>query len=665
MNNANANVTLSEMDDEYSAYDFDLSELESQLENDLSDKLANLEMSEEERKNIGNPDKLGTVVYDTVMNHINSQIAGLGAEEFVANNNEKSLDLRSSAHIQTTKNFAKGKIAKNNSKIDYQDRYDKWQNSFEKDEDNSSIKTKKNYDTGELEKVLRNEDKEKGIKSARYEFDSGRDKGSASVHKDHTISVAEIIRDPHANAHLDKEEQIKFANSDKNLGDLDSSANSSKGDRPMTEWLEKERNGQKNSERFNIDEEELRKRDKIAREEFERITTEGERKSIETGKQSQKDEAKRMAASASKAIGIQFLMTLLKDFLKEVTFKLIAWFKSGKKKIETFLSAMKDAIHDFVTKLRKEIGKHVKNALDTGVKLLVGAIFKPMARIIRRFGAMITQGFKSIKEAIAYLRDPANKNKPFSIKAAQVGKIVVAGLTGAGAILFGQAIESGISIIPVVGQFLAFEIPLIGSLSSLIGLFMGALISGVLGAIVLNMIDKFIARRLEQEAVKEQITKGNEALVTQYHLAAVRQEAMQRNKHDVNYSIRDRHLIAADQMRESISKKESIEKEVKQRAEERIERQRIDGLKFQEELKIDKEKYFIEELKAEEEIKEREEKRLAAQRLMKDELEKIKEKNRAEEKKLAERSKPQGNSINQNDSNNFDFDELFEQLNKL
>ena len=34
--------------------------------------------------------------------------------------------------------------------IDYQDRYDKWQNSFEKDGDNGSIKTQKNYDTGEL-----------------------------------------------------------------------------------------------------------------------------------------------------------------------------------------------------------------------------------------------------------------------------------------------------------------------------------------------------------------------------------------------------------------------------------------------------------------------------------------------------------------------------------
>ena len=664
MNNANANLTLSEIDD-HSVHDFDLSELESQLENDLSDKLADLKMSEEDRKNISNPDNLGTVVYNTVMEHINNQIPGLGAEEFVEKNKGNPLDLRSDAHIQTTENFAIGKIAKNNSKINYQDRHDEWKNSFEKDEETGVIKTTKNYDTGELENILRKENKEKGIKSARYEFDNGRDKGSASVHKDHTISVAEIIRDPHANAHLDKEEQIKFANSDKNLGDLDSSANSSKGDRPMTEWLEKERNGKKNSERFNINEEELRKRDAVAREEFEKIKTEGVRKSIETGKQSQKEEAIRIATSTSKAIGIQFIITLLKDFLKEVTRKLIAWFKSGKKKIETFLSAMKDAIHDFITNLRNEIGKHIKNALETGVKLLVGAIFKPMASIIRKFGAMISQGFKSLKEAIAYLREPTNKNKPFSIKIAQIGKIVVAGLTGAGAILLGQAIESGISKIPVVGQFLAFKIPLIGSLSSLIGLFMGALVSGILGAIALNMIDKFIARRLEQEAVKEQITKGNEIIATQYQLKAIREEEMQRNKHDVINSIRDRHLMAADKMRESISKKESIEKEVKQRAERRIEKQRIDDLTLQEELKIAKENYFREELKANEEIKAREEKKRAEESLMKDELEKIKEMNRAEEKKLAERSKPQGNSINQNDSNNFDFDGLFEQLNKL
>ena len=39
---------------------------------------------------------------------------------------------------------------------------------------------------------------------------------------DHVISAAEIIRDPAANAHMTREEQINFANSEKNLNLMDS-----------------------------------------------------------------------------------------------------------------------------------------------------------------------------------------------------------------------------------------------------------------------------------------------------------------------------------------------------------------------------------------------------------------------------------------------------------
>ena len=40
------------------------------------------------------------------------------------------------------------------------------------------------------------------------------------------------------NAHLSKEEQIAFANSDKNLNEMRSDLNRSKKDTPMTEWLD-------------------------------------------------------------------------------------------------------------------------------------------------------------------------------------------------------------------------------------------------------------------------------------------------------------------------------------------------------------------------------------------------------------------------------------------
>lgn len=72
----------------------------------------------------------------------------------------------------------------------------------------------------------------------------------------------------------------------------------------------------------------------------------------------------------------------------------------------------------------------------------------------------------------------------------EVGKIIVTGATAGGAILLGETIEKGLMTIPVF----AFQIPLLGSLASLLGMFFGALISGLIGALALNLIDKMIAK---------------------------------------------------------------------------------------------------------------------------------------------------------------------------
>lgn len=78
------------------------------------------------------------------------------------------------------------------------------------------------------------------VKSARKPFDESRPRGSAERHTDmdHTVSAAEIIRDPAANAHMTKKEQIDFANSEANLYEMDLSLNRSKGDKSTTEWLD-------------------------------------------------------------------------------------------------------------------------------------------------------------------------------------------------------------------------------------------------------------------------------------------------------------------------------------------------------------------------------------------------------------------------------------------
>ena len=547
MKNENAQIEQLEFENEY---DFNFDYLERKLEDDLSFSISDLDLLEEDQKKIGNPDSLGEIIHNTVMDQINNQIAGLGAEEFIEKNNKLEFDPRSSAHIQTTENFAKGKIAHHNKEINYHKRYDNWQNKFQKNEE-GEIRTR-NDKTGKTKAIIVNE--------ARGIFDRDRATGSKEkgTDMDHTVSAAEIIRDPEANTHLTEQKQVEFANGKENLNEMNSSHNQSKSDLKTDEWLDNPNSkGQKPREIFDgLDEKkekEYRAKDKEARKKYIEDKTKGKQESIITGKKSQKEEIGKMASSAGKAVGAQFIMKLLKDLLTEIIRNLISWFKSKVKKIDTFLHAMKTAIKSFVQRLKNEIGKHIKDAISIGVKVILGAIFKPIGRIIQKFGTMIKQGYNSIKNAIDYLRNPENKNASLSVKVAQIGKIVVTGLTAAGAILGGQIIESGLVVIPVVGQILAFEIPLIGSLASLIGLFMSAMVAGILGAIVLKLIDKFIAKRLQRELVIQQIDKSNEILKTQSELINVVEHKLDNTKNKVKSSIINRHIEANKILGDSLS----------------------------------------------------------------------------------------------------------------
>lgn len=114
------------------------------------------------------------------------------------------------------------------------------------------------------------------VRGARKPFDQGRPIGSTErgTDMDHTVSAGEIIRDPAANAHLSKGEQIAFANSEVNLNEMDAGQNRSKGDKAMTDWLDNpNKNGQKPNEIFDISEEQdkqYREKDAEARAEYEK-----------------------------------------------------------------------------------------------------------------------------------------------------------------------------------------------------------------------------------------------------------------------------------------------------------------------------------------------------------------------------------------------------------
>ena len=545
----NDNATSNKIEQDLYTSDFDIDELEKNLESSLEEDLADLDFLEEDKNKIGNPDTLGKAVMDVVWEQVINQIGLVAGEDFIKENRGLKLDLSKDAHIQTTENFAEGKIADHNTEIDYTQRYADWRNNFQKNEDGNT-KTKIDYRTGEEKEVLRVKNTKKDPNGENYNYnynarefiDKDRPQGSKIVQKDHTISAAEIIRDPEAAAHLTRDEQANFANSEKNLVDLDAAANQSKSDSKMEDWLDSERDGKKPAERFNIDENELREREKIAREEYEKEKREGEKRSIESGKKSRKQEANRIGKKALRSV----VMGMLAELLRNIIGKLIAWFKSSERKLKTLLESIKEAISKFLHNVEKNLLTAGKTLTSTVATAIMGPIFSTVQKIWQ----LLKQGAKSIKEAIDYIKNPANRKKSFGIIMLEIGKIVMTGLTAAGALVLGDLIEKGLMTIPV---FAAIQIPLLGSLANIVGIFLGAVVAGIIGAIILNKIDQLIAKKKKAQITCDQIDKANEILKKQAIKQEIDKYRLNETKIKVANDLKSRHDEAKGIIRESVN----------------------------------------------------------------------------------------------------------------
>ena len=517
---------------------FDFDALEEKLQGQLENELADLQVLTDEKEKIGSPDELGKVIGNVVWEQFLNQIAVTAGEDFIEANRGLTLDLRDEAHIQTTENFANGKIATHNTEIDYQQRYDDWQSNFQKDE-NGTVVTHKTR-SGNEEATL--------VKGARKPFDENRPSGSKEKHTDmdHTVSAGEIIRDPAAAAHMTKDEQVDFANSDANLNEMDSSWNRSKGDKSMKEWLDNENSkGQKPDDIFDMSEEDKKKlleKDAEAREEYEKRKKEGERKSIEAGKKSQKEEAFRIGKKTLRAV----VMQLLTELIREIITKLVKWFRSAQKALGTLLDSLKEAIHSFVGNMKTRL----INAGSTVFTTVATAIIGPVVATIKKAWMMLKQGWKSLKDAVKYIKDPANKGKPIGILMMEVGKIIIAGMTATGALMLGEVIEKGLMTIPIF----AFEIPLLGSLASILGIFLGAVVAGIIGAIAINLIEKQIEKRLKNDNLDARIDKNNKILNLQHQVQKVNEVKMEQTKAASVQNMYDRHVAAAETMASSVEK---------------------------------------------------------------------------------------------------------------
>ena len=466
--------------DEVQSLNYD--ELEELLEQQFEMEFSNLESLQTEFKEIGSPDKLSEVILDEIWNQFGNQIGlDMTSDTLLKQYNDnidkpKEYTKVIGKSILEDKRF---KDAKNNMK-------DKLRSGTLKDE----------Y-TGKTLKI------------------------NEKVNLDHVVPRKQIFENPWRK--IADIETVDLANKSENFAATNESLNKSKGAKSNSEYIKNRELREKDLkdqlkrvndkiDKMNISDAEKRNlkaennkriNDKLAADSKKMLKSEKTAKKA-INKDIAKKASVRMANKAGKDAIKAMLVASLFGMLKEIMNALVRYFKSKKQSFDAFLKEMKKALHSFFGKIKD----FIKVGVDSFVGSIVGEIIGAFAEKLRKLPNLVKQLFGSIRESISYLSNPENQSHSTAIKIAHVSKIITSALLGVGAMFLGEYFEQFLNKIPGM----TFEIKLLGTIANILGMFFASLLTGILGAIIINGLDGFISRKLQDENKKQQADKKNELL---------------------------------------------------------------------------------------------------------------------------------------------------------
>ena len=206
---------------------------------------------------------------------------------------------------------------------------------------------------------------------------------------------------------------------------------------------------------------------------------------------------------------------------------------------------MKEAFQSVINDFRHNVLSTVRTSLITVGEMLFGPIVRTITKILSIAKILST----SLNQAYNYITDKNNKDKPISILVMEVAKIFIAAGSGIGAVALGGTIEAFLMTIPGF----AIEIPLFGSIASIVGLFMGALVSGIIGGIILNFLNRFIQKRLKGIASEQVVKQGSVVLRKQGQLLNLNGNRLAEEQERSSVEIRERHKGSAELQKNIIS----------------------------------------------------------------------------------------------------------------
>ena len=457
-------------------------ELEEILEQQFKMEFSNLESLQTEFKEIGSPDKLSEVILDEIWNQFGNQIGlDMTSDTLLKQYNDnidkpKEYTKVIGKSILEDKRF---KDAKNNMK-------DKLRSGTLKDE----------Y-TGKTLKI------------------------NEKVNLDHVVPRKQIFENPWRK--IADIETVDLANKPENFAATNESLNKSKGATSNSDYIknrearEKKLKDQVQRANEKIDKKNIsdaekrnlkaennkRLNDKLAADSKKMLKSEKTAKKA-INKDIAKKASVRMANKAGKEAVKAMFVAALFGMLKEIMNALVRYFKSKKQSFDAFLKEMKKALHSFFGKIKD----FIKVGVDSFVGSIVGEIIGAFAEKLRKLPNLVKQLFGSIRESISYLSNPENESHSTAIKIAHISKIITSALVGVGAMFLGEYFEQFLNKIPGM----TFEIKLLGTIANILGMFLASLLTGILGAIIINGLDSFISRKLQDENKRQQADKRNELL---------------------------------------------------------------------------------------------------------------------------------------------------------
>lgn len=501
--------------------EFNLDELEEKLDNQLSEEFLELEFLEEEKKKIGNPDALGKVILDEIWTQFGNQIGLDMTNETL--NQKYDREHQGESYDDIAKDIMKdSKYKKANKAMKEKQKLGKLQDEYTGKKLNKKDKANLDHVVSRKELYENARRRQAGISTKKL---ANKDENLKATNESLNKSKKEKSVDAYIANRKSRERDLIKQNERANKK-IDESNMSD-----IEKRKSKEINNKRLQNKLDADDKKMKMHDKNARNAINKEILKGV--ATETAKKAGKDALKQMAVAA------------LFSLLKEVMNGFIRFLKSKTISFSNFIKELKQSIKSFLKKISNILHVGVTSALGT----IVTEIFGPIVSLFKKIGSLIKVGISSLIDAIKYLKSKENRNKPFSIKVAQVGKIITAGLVTGGAIFLGEVFEKFLLTVPGM----QVELPLIGSLANVIGMFLASLLTGLVGAIVINLIDKFIAKKQKAYAQAAIVEKGNAVIEKQNQIRIVNEVLLERDKGNAQSNIMGRHQEAANIMKNSYS----------------------------------------------------------------------------------------------------------------